>query len=82
MASAATMASLRIPCVRQNFGGSSSRSLIPHGFRWPSLRWRDWGFLFFAEVGVSKEIGVRNRLALLHAVVAQSEVFLATRRSD
>jgi len=77
MASATAMASLRIPCVRQNFGGS----LNPK----PDSARLSMAFVAPSRVGVSyslpklgflrrSELGTRP--APLHAVVPQSE-FLA-----
>jgi len=77
MASATAMASLRIPCIRQNFGGS----LNPK----PDSARLSMAFVAPSRVGVSYSLPklgflrrseLETRPALLHAVVPQSE-FLA-----
>jgi hypothetical protein len=81
MAYATTLASLYIFCVRQNFAGSSTLKL--------DSAWISMAFITLARMGVSyssKKSGFLNisefetRLALLHAVVPQSE-FLARKSS-
>jgi len=76
MASATAMASLRIPCVRQNFGGSSNPK--------PDSARLSMAFIAPTRVGVSysspklgflRRSEFETRPVLLHAVVPQSEFF-------